>query len=302
MFQNIRKAVIPAAGFGTRMLPFTKAVPKELIPLVDKPVIQYVVEEAIASGLDDILLILSSGKEAILEHFQAAPELETRLKETGKNELLAQISSIGKGAKISCVYQEELDGLGGAVKLAENFCNGEYFAVLLGDTVLDSSSDTPVTGQLIETYRQVGTSVVAVETVPVASISSYGNVGGIWKSENIMQVDAMVEKPSPAEALSDLAVASRYVLSPEIFPLLHRTKRGKGNEIQLTDAIRELIPTGSLHACKINGKRYDLGSKAGFIAANIEFSLRDAELSSCVSKKLAASCPEIAAAISNMKE
>ena len=302
MSHKIRKAVIPAAGFGTRMLPFTKAVPKELIPLVDKPVIQYVVEEAIASGLDEILLILSSGKEAVLEHFQAAPELETRLKETGKVELLTQISSIGKGAKISCVYQENLDGLGGAVKLAEEFCNGEYFAVLLGDTVLDSSSDIPVTAQLIEAYKEVGSSVVAVESVPAANISSYGNVGGTYKSKNILQVNAMVEKPAPAEALSDLAVASRYVLAPEIFPLLHRTGRGKGNEIQLTDAIKQLIPSGSLHACKINGKRYDLGSKAGFLAANIEFSLRDAELSASISKKLAASCPEIAAAISKMKE
>ena len=298
MSQNIRKAVIPAAGFGTRMLPFTKAVPKELIPLVDKPVIQYVVEEAVNSGLNDILLILSSGKEAVLEHFQAAPELEARLKETGKTELLAQITSIGKGAKISCVYQEELDGLGGAVKLAEEFCKDEYFAVLLGDTVLDSNSNIPVTAQLIETYNEVKTPVVAVEEVPAASISSYGNVGGTWKTENILHVSAMVEKPSPAEALSNLAVASRYVLSPEIFPLLRRTKRGKGNEIQLTDAIKELIPSGMLHACKINGKRYDLGSKAGFLAANIEFSLRDAELTSAISKKLAASHPEIAVAMS----
>ena len=302
MSQNIRKAVIPAAGFGTRMLPFTKAVPKELIPLIDKPVIQYVVEEAVDSGLDDILLILSSGKDAVLKHFQAVPELEARLKETGKIELLTQITTIGKGAKISCVYQEDLDGLGGAVKLAEEFCNGEYFAVLLGDTVLDSSSTVPVTAQLIEAYKEVGTSVVAVESVPGAAISSYGNVGGTYKSENILQVSAMVEKPAPAEALSDLAVASRYVLAPEIFPLLHRTTRGKGNEIQLTDALRQLIPSGSLHACKINGKRYDLGSKAGFLAANIEFSLRDAELSASISKKLAASCPEIAAAISKTKE
>lgn len=297
MTQQIRKAVIPAAGFGTRMLPFTKAVPKELIPLVDKPVIQYVIEEAIASGLDDILLILSSGKEAVLEHFQAAPELEKRLKETGKTELLTQITSIGKGAKISCVYQQELDGLGGAVKLAEEFCNGEYFAVLLGDTVLDSSSSTPVTGQLIEAFQTAGTSVIAVEAVPMSSISSYGNVGGSWKSDTLLQVDAMVEKPSPAEVLSDLAVASRYLLSPEIFPLLRQTPRGKGNEIQLTDAIKQLIPSGSLHARKIDGRRYDLGSKAGFIAANIEFALRNAELASAVGKKLADSNPEIAASI-----
>lgn len=302
MAQTVHKAVIPAAGFGTRMLPFTKAVPKELIPLVDKPVIQYVVEEAIASGLDEILLILSSGKEAVLKHFQAAPELETRLKETGKVELLTQITSIGKGAKISCVYQEELDGLGGAVKLAEEFCAGEYFALLLGDTVLDSSNGIPVTKQLIDAYHAVNTSVIAVEQLPLNNISSYGNVGGSWKSENILQINAMVEKPAETEVLSDLAVASRYLLSPDIFPLLRQTPRGKGNELQLTDAIKQLIPSGALHGCRIDGKRYDLGSKAGFLAANIEFALRDAGLSSAIGKKLAAANCNFAASISKMKE
>ena len=294
MFQNIRKAVIPAAGFGTRMLPFTKAVPKELIPLVDKPVIQYVVEEAIASGLEEILLILSSGKEAVLNHFRPVPDLEARLLETGKNELYDQITSIGSKAKISCVYQEELNGLGGAVKLAEEFCDGEYFAVLLGDTVLDSNNGVPVTQQLIDAYNRVGTSVIAVEQVGMDNISSYGNVGGAWCAENIMRVSGMVEKPTPVEALSDLAVASRYLLSPEIFDLLRKTPRGKGNEIQLTDAIKQLVPSGALHACRINGKRYDLGSKAGFIAANIEFALRDAKLAAAISRKLAASHSELA--------
>ena len=294
MNKQIKKAVIPAAGFGTRMLPFTKAVPKELIPLVDKPVIQYVVEEAVSSGIEEILLILSSGKEAVLNHFRPVPDLETRLLETGKTELYDQITSIGRKAEISCVYQEELDGLGGAVKLAEDFCSGEFFAVLLGDTVLDSGNGVPVTQQLINAYNAVETSVVAVEQVALENISSYGNVGGIWCAENIMRVDGMIEKPSSSEALSDLAVASRYLLSPEIFDLLRKTPRGKGNEIQLTDAVKQLIPAGRLHACRINGKRYDLGSKAGFIAANIEFALRDDKLSAAVRNKLAVSHPELA--------
>lgn len=286
MSQKIKKAVIPAAGFGTRMLPFTKAVPKELIPLADKPVIQYVVEEAVNSGIEEILLILSHGKDAILNHFAPAPELEARLHETGKHQLLEEINSIGQSVKISAVYQEELDGLGGAVKLAENFVGDDFFAVLLGDTVLTSSNGIPVTRQLIDACNCCGTSVAAVETVPVERISNYGIIGGTHLDANLLRVEAMVEKPSVKEAPGNYAVASRYILSPEIFPVLHRTPRGKGNEVQLTDALKKFIPDNKLHAWRINGSRYDLGSKAGFICANIEFALQDPELAQTVKNKL----------------
>ena len=278
--------MIPAAGFGTRMLPFTKAVPKELIPLVDKPVIQYVVEEAANSGIEDILLILSAGKEAILNHFSPAPELEKRLRETGKLQLLKSITSIGRSVNITTVYQEELDGLGGAVKLAEKFAGDDFFAVLLGDTVLSSSTSTPVTAQLIDAHYRTGTSVVAIEKVPIERISNYGIIGGTEIDTNLLRVDAMVEKPTPQEAPGDFAVASRYLLSPEIFPILRRIPRGKANELQLTDALKEFIPSRKLHAWQIDGTRYDLGSKAGFINANIEFALRDPELARTLKSKI----------------
>ena len=286
MNKIVTKAVIPAAGFGTRMLPFTKAVPKELIPLVDKPVIEYVVQEAVDSGLTDILLILSAGKEAILNHFCPAPELEKRLQQTGKVQMLKAINPFGKEVKISCVYQEELDGLGGAVKLAEEFVQGEFFAVLLGDTVLDSDTPTAVTGQLLEAHYQTGNSVIAVEKLPREELGKYGCVGGEWISDAVMQVTAMVEKPLPHEIPGEFAVASRYVLTPEIFTLLKETVPGKNNEIQLTDAIKQLIQPGKLNACKIAGRRYDLGSKAGFIAANWEFAMRDVELKNAINEKL----------------
>ena len=286
MNKTVTKAVIPAAGFGTRMLPFTKAVPKELIPLVDKPVIEYVVQEAVDSGLTDILLILSAGKEAILNHFRPAPELEKRLQQTGRIQMLKAINPFGKEVKISCVYQEELDGLGGAVKLAEEFVQNEFFAVLLGDTVLDSDTSTAVTGQLLQAHNLTGNSVIAVEQLPKAELGKYGCVGGKWISDSVMQVTAMVEKPLPHEIPGEFAVASRYVLTPEIFALLKATVPGKNNEIQLTDAIKQLIVPGKLNACKIAGRRYDLGSKAGFIAANWEFAMRDQELKNAINEKL----------------
>ena len=297
MSGNITKAVIPAAGFGTRMLPFTKAVPKELIPLVDKPVIQYVVEEAVNSGITDILLILSAGKEAVLNHFKPVPALEQRLKETGKTELLEMINPFGKELKLSCVYQEDLNGLGGAVALAEEFVQDDFFAILLGDTVVDSSCDIPVTGQLINAHKLTGNSVVAVEKIPREKISSYGCIGGRNICKNILEVTAMVEKPLPHEAPGEFAVASRYLLSPEIFDLLKKTPRGKNNELQLTDAIKQLIAPGKLNACIISGKRYDLGSRAGFLAANIEFALQDPVLSRQIHEKLAANPSGVAASI-----
>jgi UTP--glucose-1-phosphate uridylyltransferase len=275
--RKVRKAVIPAAGFGTRFLPFTKSVPKELIPLVDKPVIQYVVEEAAASGIEEILIILSSGKEAIRHHFSPAPELEQRLEETGKTKILDELRSIGGGVRISYTCQHELNGLGGAVLLAKEFVGNEFFAILLGDTVMSSTTERPVTGQLVDAYMKYGAAVVAAEIVPPELVSRYGIIGGKTLEDGAVDVTEMIEKPSVAEAPSRLAVASRYLLSPAIFEALEHTPRGKGNEVQLTDAMRSLLGRERLIGRPIAGKRHDIGDKLSFLENTVEFALRRPE-------------------------
>jgi len=287
MHKQVKKAVIPAAGFGTRMLPFTKAVPKELIPLVDKPVIQYVVEEAVSAGIEDVLIIISSGKEAIIRHFNPACELEARLQSSGKYELLFELQTLNKLAGIHYVYQQELNGLGDAVRLAERFVGDEPFALLLGDTVMDSYTERSVTGQLIDASNAAGgSSVVAVSAVPPEKISSYGVIGGEKISPSLTRVTTMVEKPAPQDAPGNLAVAARYVFTPGIFAALAETGRGVGNEVQLTDAMKKLLTVEPLFGYEIEGKRFDLGSKAGFIAANVEFAMRDKKLSGALRSKL----------------
>lgn len=271
---RIRKAVIPAAGFGTRMLPFTKAVPKELIPLIDKPVLQYVVEEAVAADIKDILIVISSGKEAIIRHFNPAYDLEQRLEREHKAELLAEIRAIDKLAHIHYVYQQELNGLGDAVLQAENFIGNEPFAVLLGDVVMD----TPVTANLVKLSSRKNCSSVALESVPKEKLRRYGVIGGKEIEPNIFDVDQLIEKPDPDKAPSQLAVAARYVFTPEIFVELHHISRGLGNELQLTDAMHALLKHQSVFGYRIEGKRYDLGSKIGFITANVEFALKRDDL------------------------
>lgn len=275
--RRVRKAVIPAAGFGTRFLPFTKSVPKELIPVVDKPVIEYVVGEAAAAGIEEVLIILSSGKEAIRDHFSPAPALERRLEETGKKTLLEAVRSTACGMKIVYTCQHELNGLGGAVLLAKEFVGDEFFAVLLGDTVMSSATERSVTGQLIDAHERYGAAVVAVEEVPPELVSRYGVVGGEMLDADTMDVKTMIEKPAPAEAPSRLAVASRYLLGPEIFPALERTPRGKGNEVQLTDAMRSLLGSRRLIARRVAGARHDIGDKLSFLKNTIEFALRRPE-------------------------
>ncbi|MBS1369374.1 MAG: UTP--glucose-1-phosphate uridylyltransferase GalU [Lentisphaeria bacterium] len=274
---KVRKAVIPAAGFGTRFLPFTKAVPKELVPLVDKPVIQYVVEEAAAAGIDRILIITSSGKTAIQDHFNRSGELEKRLGETGKNELLEELRGISGLADIHYVYQQELNGLGDAVLCAKSFVGDEPFAVLLGDTVLDSATGVTVTGQLVEAFEKVESPVTALEPVPMERVSRYGVVDGECAGGALYKVNGWVEKPAPEEAPSNLAIASRYIFTPDIFEALGRTPRGKGNEIQLTDAMRLLLSSRPMYGLRIAGRRYDLGSKLGFLTGTVEFGLRRPE-------------------------
>ncbi|MDD5598340.1 MAG: UTP--glucose-1-phosphate uridylyltransferase, partial [Victivallaceae bacterium] len=224
----IKKAVIPAAGFGTRFLPFTKAVPKEMIPLVDKPVIQYVIEEAAAAGITDILIIISSGKTAIQEHFNPDAGLEARLEAAGKTEMLAELRRIDKLAKLHYVYQQELNGLGDAVMYAGSFVGNEPFAVLLGDTVL-SSDGKPVISQLLAAYERTRASVVALEEVPWEKTSRYGIVDGRSEDGVLYKVNGFVENPAPEKAPSNLAVAGRYVFNPEIFGYLAATPRGKGD-------------------------------------------------------------------------
>ncbi|MBO5765603.1 MAG: UTP--glucose-1-phosphate uridylyltransferase [Lentisphaeria bacterium] len=274
---SIRKAVIPAAGFGTRFLPFSKSVPKELIPLVDRPVIQYVLEEAVEAGIEDILIVLSSEKEAVIRHFNPVPELEKRLAERGKTDVLNEILALNRLGRIHYVYQQQLNGLGDAVLQADAFCGGEPFAVLLGDTVMDSFEERCVTRQLADVFNKYGSSVVALEEVAPEKVSSYGIAAGEFCEKDVLAISGMVEKPSPENAPSRLAFAARYIFTPQIFDELRRTPRGKDNELQLTDAMCRLLDGAGMYGCRIAGKRYDLGSKMGFLKGTVEFGLRRSE-------------------------
>jgi UTP--glucose-1-phosphate uridylyltransferase len=272
---RIKKAVIPAAGFGTRFLPATKAQPKEMLPIIDTPTIQYVVEECVDSGIEDILIISGKGKRSIEDHFDRNYELETRLQEKEDEDLYHQMRHVEDMANIHYIRQKELNGLGDAIHHARFHCGNEPFAVLLGDTVIDSV--IPVTQQLIDSYEQYGQTVIAVETVPWEKVSRYGIVGGKNLSDHIMQVSDLIEKPEEGKAPSNLAIAGRYILTPEIFNALEKTKRGKGNEIQLTDALRLLLKHENIISTTIEGKRYDIGNKLDFLKTTVEFALNRKE-------------------------
>lgn len=269
---KVRKAIIPAAGFGTRMLPATKVVPKELIPVVDKPVIQYVVEEAAASGITDILIVISADKLAIKEHFEQNTFLEKHLHKKGKTQLLEELQSIHQLANIEYVFQKEMNGLGDAVRYGKDFVGEEAFAVLLGDTIL-SSDDLPVTRQLINVYEEHHSSVVALDAIPKHLVSKYGVIDGKKIEEHLFKIENLIEKPPVEEAPSNLVIASRYVLTPEIFKLLETIPRGHNNEIQLTDAMRVLLETQEMYGLEFDGIRHDVGSKLGFIKTNIMYGL-----------------------------
>jgi UTP--glucose-1-phosphate uridylyltransferase len=271
----IKKAVIPAAGFGTRFLPATKAQPKEMLPIIDTPTIQYVVQECVDSGIEDILIISGKGKRSIEDHFDRNFELESRILEKEDEALYTQLKHIESMANIHFVRQKELNGLGDAIYHARFHCEHEPFAVLLGDTIIDSV--IPVTQQLIDSFEQYGQTVVAVETVPWEKVSRYGIVGGTNLSNNVLQLNAMIEKPDRDQAPSNLAIAGRYILTPEIFRALEKTPRGKGNEIQLTDALRILLKEEGIIATIIEGKRYDIGSKMDFLKTTVEFALKRKE-------------------------
>lgn len=267
----IRKAIIPAAGFGTRFLPASKSQPKEMLPIVDTPVIQYVVEEAVASGITDILMIIGRGKRSIEEHFDRNFELEEELIEQHKEQELAIIRHISSFANIHFVWQKELNGLGDAISYAKNHVGDEPFAVLLGDTIVRSKE--PVTRQLIEIYEHYQESVVALEEVERNKVSRYGIVGGKKIAERLYLIDTLIEKPTPEEAPSCLAIAGRYVLTPEIFQYISLVKPGKNNEIQLTDAMRLMSESPAMYGYHFEGKRYDIGNKLDFIKTNVIFAL-----------------------------
>ncbi|MGN0940695.1 MAG: UTP--glucose-1-phosphate uridylyltransferase GalU [Selenomonadaceae bacterium] len=273
--QKIRKAIIPAAGLGTRFLPATKAQPKEMLPIVDKPAIQYIIEEALASGIEEILIITGRNKRSIEDHFDRSIELELQLKAQGKYDLLKMIEKISD-IKIHFIRQKEAKGLGHAVLCAKQFVGYEPFAVLLGDDIVDA--EVPCLSQLIDVYDDLGGSVLGVQTVPHSRVSSYGIVTPRAIKPNVWQAIDLVEKPEIDEAPSDLAVLGRYILDPEIFNLLENTKPGRGDEIQLTDAIRVLAKEQAVYAYQFQGRRYDIGDKEGFLEATVEQALKRPEL------------------------
>ena len=272
----IRKAVFPAAGLGTRFLPATKAQPKEMLPLVDKPIIQYGVEEAAASGIDNILIVTGRGKDAIEDHFDVSVELESFLEARGKTELLAEIRKISNMINFAYVRQGEPLGLGHAVLVARNLVGDEPFAVVLGDDVIDA--DPPALRQMIEVFGEVGGPVLAVERVPPQEVSSYGIVAYEPLRPGVYRVTDLVEKPAPHEAPSDLAIIGRYILTPDIFPALEATPRDRTGEIQLTNGLRRLLPSRPIYACEIRGVRHDTGNKLGFLRAVVYFALRRPDL------------------------
>lgn len=273
---KVRKAVIPAAGFGTRFLPATKAVPKEMLPIVDKPTIQYIAEEAIAAGIEELLIITSRGKEALINHFDKAFELETVLERDGKEEMLRAVREVSDKIDVHFIRQQEQKGLGHAVLYAKSFVGNEPFAVMLGDDVV--VSEKPCIGQLIEQYEKYNATVLGVQKVGMEQVSKYGVVDGENIGGGIYKVRGMVEKPKRENAPSDVAVLGRYVITPAIFECLEKTPKGAGGEIQLTDALVMLSQSEDMYAYDFEGRRYDIGNKQGFLQATVEFALSREDL------------------------
>ncbi|MGL5531443.1 MAG: UTP--glucose-1-phosphate uridylyltransferase GalU [Culicoidibacterales bacterium] len=279
--KKVRKAVIPAAGMGTRFLPATKAQPKEMLPIVDKPTIQYIIEEAVASGIEEILIITSGTKRSIEDHFDKSYELEDTLAKKGKTEMLKMVQGISNMVNIHYIRQKEALGLGHAVLQAKAFIQDEPFAVLLGDDVVVNKGGEPALKQLITAYDQKQASVLGVQTVDISDVDKYGIVApsqSVPQHGRLVKLADMVEKPQQADAPSQMAVLGRYVLTPEIFELLASQEPGAGNEIQLTDAIKRLMDRQAVYAYDFEGQRYDLGDKFGFVKATIDFALDRPEL------------------------
>jgi len=269
---KVRKAIFPVAGLGTRFLPATKSSPKEMLPLIDKPLVQYVVEEAVAAGITQIIFVTGRTKRTIEDHFDLSPELESHLEEKGKDANLQEVRDIADLVDIYYVRQKKALGLGHAILCARDFIGNEPFAVLLGDDIIDS--ETPCLKQLLNVYEQHHGSVLALEQVPMEQISSYGCVAVNRLNERVVEVTDMVEKPKREEAPSDLAIIGRYVLTPAIFPILERQEPGRGGEIQLTDAIRRLSQDETVYGCLFEGLRHDCGDKLGFLKATVDLALK----------------------------
>ncbi|MDM5676248.1 UTP--glucose-1-phosphate uridylyltransferase GalU [Staphylococcus aureus] len=271
--KKIKKAIIPAAGLGTRFLPATKAMPKEMLPILDKPTIQYIVEEAARAGIEDIIIVTGRHKRAIEDHFDSQKELEMVLKEKGKSELLEKVQYSTELANIFYVRQKEQKGLGHAISSARQFIGNEPFAVLLGDDIVES--EVPAVKQLIDVYEETGHSVIGVQEVPEADTHRYGIIDPLTKNGRQYKVKKFVEKPAQGTAPSNLAIMGRYVLTPEIFDYLKTQKEGAGNEIQLTDAIERMNNDNQVYAYDFEGERYDVGEKLGFVKTTIEYALKD---------------------------
>ena len=273
---KVRKAIIPAAGLGTRFLPATKAQPKEMLPIVDKPTIQYIIEEAIESGIEEILIITGRNKRAIEDHFDRSIELELSLEKKNKKELLELVRNISNMVNIHYVRQKEPKGLGHAIYCAKSFVGNEPFAVLLGDDVVYAKK--PCLKQMIEAYDEYKTTILGVQEVAKEDVSKYGIVDGKHIDGRVYKVNGLVEKPSIEEAPSNIAILGRYIINPNIFNILEHTKPGKGGEIQLTDGLKELAKHEAMYAYNFEGRRYDVGNKLEFLEATVEFALRKEDL------------------------
>ena len=273
---KVRKAVIPAAGLGTRFLPATKAQPKEMLPIVDKPTIQYIIEEAVDSGIEEILIITGRNKEYIENHFDKSIELEMQLERSGKLKELDIVRKISSMADIHYIRQKEPKGLGDAVYCAKSFVGNEPFAVMLGDDVIDS--EVPCLKQLMNCFNEYKTSILGVQKVNENDVMKYGIIKGLYIKENVYKVKVLIEKPTIDEALSNIAILGRYIITPQIFEVLNNVKPGKNGEIQLTDALQQLISIEAMYACEFVGNRYDVGDNLGLLQANIEFALKRGDL------------------------
>ena len=290
MQKRIRKAVIPAAGYGTRFLPVTKAIPKEMIPIVDKPVIQYIVEEALQSGIEEILIISGHGKRAIEDHFDTNIDLELQLRQQGKDQLLHLVQDISS-INIHYIRQKHMRGLGDAIRCAESFIDNEPFAVLLGDDVV-YNPEQPALKQMMDAFSRLGATMLGCQEVPQELVSRYGIVQGQpTDDDRVVKLIDMVEKPAVDEAPSRLAALGRYILTPDIFEILRRVQPGKGGEIQLTDALRLMADREAVYAYTFSGRSYDTGNKLGFLKATVEYALRREDLGEAFREYLRHSLP-----------
>ncbi|MDY4129408.1 UTP--glucose-1-phosphate uridylyltransferase GalU [Peptostreptococcus porci] len=278
MKNKVRKAVIPAAGLGTRFLPATKAQPKEMLPIVDKPTLQYIIEEAVASGVEEILIITGRNKKSIEDHFDKSVELELELENKGKHDLLETVRGISNMVNIHYIRQKEPRGLGDAIYCARYFIGDEPFAVMLGDDIVDNGNGTPCLKQLIDVYEKYQTTILGVQEIDKKDTDKYGIIDGKKMENDVYKVDALVEKPSTESAPSNVAILGRYIITPDVFDILGDLPPGKNDEIQLTDALEKLIKDDGMYAYTFEGKRYDLGDKLGFLKATVDFALKRDDL------------------------